>query len=176
MTPVTATIDPFALQQAGIRASQLVASFGFPRVDWDDLRQDLLLDYLKRSRHYQSGRGEHRGFIFGVVRNRAARLAIQNGRRPTFISGVDDRVLMRSSCAEPPAPTLARSIELQMDVRKVVASLPEHLREVAVLLSRMSVAEVRRETGKSRPRIYQMIGEIRQAFQEAGLAPSGGAR
>ena len=31
-------------------------------------------------------------------------------------------------------------------------------------------------TGKSRPRIYQMIGEIRQAFQEAGLAPSGGAR
>jgi DNA-directed RNA polymerase specialized sigma24 family protein len=174
MTPAAATIDPFALQQAGIRASQLVASFGFHRADWDDLRQDLLLDYLKRSRHYQSGRGEHRGFIFGVVRNRAARLAIQNGRRPTFISGVDDRVLMRNSCAclaEPSAP-----IEMQMDVRKVVASLPEHLREVAVLLSRMSVAEVRRETGKSRPRIYQMIGEIRQAFQEAGLAPSGGAR
>jgi DNA-directed RNA polymerase specialized sigma24 family protein len=174
MTPAAVTIDPFALQQAGIRASQLVASFGFHRADWDDLRQDLLLDYLKRSRHYQSGRGEHRGFIFGVVRNRAARLAIQNGRRPTFISGVDDRVLMQNSCAclaEPSAP-----IEMQMDVRKVVASLPEHLREIAVLLSRMSVAEVRRETGKSRPRIYQMIGEIRQAFQEAGLAPSGGAR
>ncbi len=176
MTPAQVGFDSFAIQQAGIRASQLVASYGFSRTDWDDLRQDLLLDYLKRCRHYQSGRGEHRGFIFGVVRNRAARLAVQQSRRPTFVSGVDDTVLARNSFVAASLPASAKSLELQVDVRRVIASLPEHLREVAALLSQMSVAEVRRETGKSRPRIYQMIGELRQAFVEAGLAPEGGAR
>lgn len=176
MTPAQVSFDSFAIQQAGIRASQLVASSGFNRTDWDDLRQDLLLDYLKRSRHYQPRRGDHRGFIFGVVRNRAARLAVQQSRRPTFISGVDDDVLAGNPFAEKSVSAPAKSLDLQMDVRRVVASLPEHLREVAALLCQMSVAEVRRETGKSRPRIYQMIGEIRHAFQEAGLAPEGGAR
>ncbi len=111
-----------------------------------------------------------------MVRNRAARLAVQQSRRPTFISGVEDDVLAGNPFAENSLPAPARSLDLQMDVRRVVASLPEHLREVATLLSQMSVAEVRRETGKSRPRIYQMIGEIRHAFQEAGLAPEGGTR
>jgi hypothetical protein len=40
----------------------------------------------------------------------------------------------------------------------------------------MSVPDVQRHTGKSRARIYQFIDEIRQAFREAGLAPTGGAR
>lgn len=176
MTPAQVSFDSFVIQQVGIRASQLVASSGFNRTDWDDLRQDLLLDYLKRSRHYQPGRGDHRGFIFGVVRNRATRLAVQQNRRPTFVSGIEDDLLAGNSFAEASHPAPAKSLDLQMDVHKVVASLPEHLREVATLLSQMSVAEVRRETGKSRPRIYQMIGEIRHAFQEAGLAPEGGAR
>ena len=70
----------------------------------------------------------------------------------------------------------ARSLETQLDVRKLIATLPEHLRELAVLLCEMSVPEVQRQTGKSRSRIYQLIGEIRQVFQEAGLAPVGGAR
>ncbi len=46
MTPAQVSFDSFAIQQAGIRASQLVASTGFNRTAWDDLRQDLLLDYL----------------------------------------------------------------------------------------------------------------------------------
>lgn len=42
--------DPFVIQQAEIRASRLIGSYGFSRDDWDDLRQDLLLDYLERFR------------------------------------------------------------------------------------------------------------------------------
>ena len=71
------TLDSFALQQAGIRASQLVTSFGFPRTEWDDLRQDLLLDYLRRREQYQSARGENRGFILfpAVERSLASEMA-----------------------------------------------------------------------------------------------------
>ncbi len=176
MMPATAGLDPYALQQAEIRASHLVAAFGFTRTDWDDLRQDMLLDYLKRRPRFHAGRGEHRGFIFGVIRNRSTRLAVQSRRHPAFVSGVDDKVLLSSSCGRPSLSSTARSLDLQIDVRKVLDSLPEHLREVALMLSQMSVGEVRRETGKSRQRIYQLMGEIRQAFVEAGLAPEGGNR
>ena len=176
MRPADSTLDSFAIQQAGIRASQLVTSFGFPRTEWDDLRQDLLLDYLRRREQYQSARGENRGFIYGVVRNRASRLVVQRGRRPVFSSPIDDRALLQHAEKGAPAAMSARSLETQLDVRKLVATLPEHLREIAVLLSEMSVPEVQRQTGKSRSRIYQLIGEIRQVFEEAGLTPVGGAR
>lgn len=176
MTPAAADVDPFALQQAEIRASRLVAAFRFTRAEWDDLRQDMLLDYLNRRPRFHAGRGAHRGFIFGVIRNRSTRLAVQSRRRPVFVSGVSDKVLIDSICGHPSPYAAAQLLDLQIDVRKVVDSLPEHLREVAQMLSQMSVDEVRRETGKSRQRIYQLMGEIRQAFVEAGLAPERGVR
>ena len=77
-------VDPFLIQQAEIRASRLVACSGFTRDDWEDLRQDLLLDYLERLPLFDSGRGEPRGFMFGVVRHRAAQLAAQQRRRLQF--------------------------------------------------------------------------------------------
>jgi DNA-directed RNA polymerase specialized sigma24 family protein len=176
MTPVDAIVDSFAVRQAGIRASQLVKTLGLPCAERDDLRQELLLDYLRRRDRYQSGRGEHRGFIYGVVRNRASRLAVQGRRRSLVSEPVDDQVLLQHVEASLPAVLSAQALETQIDVRKLLTTLPEHLREVAVLLSEMSVPDVQRHTGKSRARIYQFIDEIRQAFREAGLAPTGGAR
>jgi hypothetical protein len=43
-----AAIDLFVIQQAEIRASRMVGNYGFTRDDWEDLRQELLLDYMKR--------------------------------------------------------------------------------------------------------------------------------
>jgi len=176
MIPVDSSLDSFAIRQAGIRASKLVKTLGLPLEEWDDLRQELLLDYLRRRDRYQSGRGEHRGFIYGVVRNRACRLAIQGKRRSLISEPLDDQLLTQQVEESLPAVLSAQSLETQLDVQKLLSTLPEHLREVAVLLSEMSVPDVQRHTGKSRARIYQFIDEIRQAFQEAGLAPTGGAR
>ena len=165
------TVDPFLIQQAEIRASRLVACSGFTRDDWEDLRQDLLLDYLERLPLFDSGRGEPRGFMFGVVRHRAAQLAAQQRRRLQFL--VDDGGSNR--------PQVVLNHDLRLDVAAVVARLPEHLRIVAELLSERTPREVAQVTGKSRSRVYQMIGEIRAAFEEAGVWPGvlphgGGAR
>lgn len=176
MIPADSPLDSFAIRQAGIRASKLVKTLGLPLEEWDDLRQELLLDYLRRRDRYQSGRGEHRGFIYGVVRNRASRLAIQGKRRSLISEPLDDQLLTQQVEESLPAVLSAQSLETQLDVQKLLSTLPEHLREVAVLLSEMSVPDVQRHTGKSRARIYQFIDEIRQAFREAGLAPTGGAR
>ena len=165
------TVDPFLIQQAEIRASRLVACSGFTRDDWEDLRQDLLLDYLERVPLFDSRRGEPRGFMFGVVRHRAAQLAAEQRRRVQALANNGGAARLR----------VAVNHDLRLDVAAVVARLPEHLRMIAEMLSERTPREVANLTGKSRSRVYQMIAEIREAFKEAGVSPGvlrkcGGAR
>lgn len=159
-------VDPFVIQQAEIRASRLVGSHGFSRDDWDDLRQDLLLDYLERLPQFDRGRGDLRGFMFGVVRHRAAQLVARRHRQVQLApDGCTESGGLRHRLA-------AVDCDLRLDVEAAVSRLPEHLRELAQLLSERTPREVSRATGKSRSRVYQMIGEIRAAFIEAGITPS----
>ena len=167
-------VDPFVIQQAEIRASRLIGSHGFSRDDWDDLRQDLLLDYLERLPQFDGSRGDLRGFMFGVVRHRAAQLVAQHRRRVQFApDGCADSGGSRHCHA-------AVNYDLRLVVEQAMSRLPEHLRALAQMLSERTPREVSRATGKSRSRVYQMIGEIRAAFIDAGVTPdvlrnSGGA-
>ena len=158
-------VDPFVIQQAEISAGRLIGRHGFTSDDWDDLRQDLLLDYLERLPQFDGGRGALRGFMFGVVRHRAAQLVARQCRRVQFVpDGCTESDGSRHGYA-------AVDYDLRLDVEAAVSRLPEHLRELAQLLSEHTPREVSRATGKSRSRVYQMIGEIRAAFHEAGLTP-----
>ena len=158
-------VDPFVIQQAEIRASRLIGSHGFSRDDWDDLRQDLLLDYLERLPQFDGGRGDLRGFMFGVVRHRAAQLVAQQRRRVQFApDGCADSGRSRHCHA-------AVNYDLRLVVEQAMSRLPEHLRALAQMLSERTPREVSHATGKSRSRVYQMIGEIRAAFIDAGVTP-----
>ena len=77
-----AEFTPYLLQQTGLRASLLQTSFGFAADDWDDLRQDLALDCLRRLPRFDASRGNWKGFVHGVVRNHACVLASKQARRP----------------------------------------------------------------------------------------------
>ena len=66
---MNASVDPYILQQASCRASLLVATAGFCPDDWHDLRQELVLDCLRRSRKFDPARGDWQGFVRGIVRN-----------------------------------------------------------------------------------------------------------
>jgi RNA polymerase sigma-70 factor, ECF subfamily len=157
-------IDPFVIQQAEIGASRLVLRAGFKRQDWDDLRQDLILDYLERLPRFDDTRGDLRGFMFGVVRHRAAQIAVQQRRR----AQLGDALLANSNS---PCRHHSTDYDLKMDIQATVARLPEHLKVVALMLADWSPSQVARLTGKSRSRIYQLIREIRRAFVDAGLTP-----
>src|SRR5271165_1099217 len=74
------TVDPYILQQASCRASLLVATAGFRSDDWEDLRQEMVLDCLRRSPKFDPSRGDWQGFIRGVVRNHATVLAMRRHR------------------------------------------------------------------------------------------------
>jgi RNA polymerase sigma-70 factor (ECF subfamily) len=53
-----AAIDPFVLRQAEIRASRIVGATGYMPDDWEDLRQELLLDYVRRQPRFDPARGD----------------------------------------------------------------------------------------------------------------------
>lgn len=161
-----AAIDPFVIQQAEIRASRMVGNYGFTRDDWEDLRQELLLDYVRRRPRFIPERGDHRGFAYGVLRNQAAKLVAGKRRGDPLSQPSPDADWNSLTSSD-------GDIDLRLDVQAVVSRLPIHLRIVARQLSEMDPADARRQNGRSRSRLYQWIAEIRTAFVEAGLTPAG---
>jgi hypothetical protein len=61
-------LDPYILQHASCRASQLVAA-GLSPNDWQDMRQELAFDCWRRSRKFNTSRGDWTGFVRGVMHN-----------------------------------------------------------------------------------------------------------
>jgi RNA polymerase sigma-70 factor (ECF subfamily) len=173
--------DPYILQQASCRASLLVATCGFSRDDWDDLRQEMVLDCLERLPWFDPVRGDWRAFVRGVVRHQSAVLASRESRRLRFeaLAAVDeesdgenafDRDTFRPAC-EPASEDPTAALTLSTDVQRLVASLPHHLRTLATDLSEMSVAEIAAKRNKSRQWIYQLVVRLRKAFLDADVMP-----
>ncbi len=175
-----ADITPYLLQQTALRASLLQSSFGFAADEWDDLRQDLALDCLRRLPRFDGSRGNWRGFVHGVVRNHACVLASRQVPRLQFQPlGIDDGsepldANVHEACTEDFRPVL----ELSLDTERVLASLPEDLQRIARYLAEMPLSAVRRKTGLAPSQMDQRIRRIRAAFTAAGFAPPGrgGAR
>jgi RNA polymerase sigma-70 factor, ECF subfamily len=161
-TAATPVLDPFIIQQAEICASRMVGNYGFTPDEWEDLRQELVLEYLERLPLFDASRGELRGFGYGVVRNRAVKLAVR--RCKAIATGeVDGRRVHR---------TVSRAdaeLEARIAIQTAVSRLPNHLQSLARLLSEMRIGEICRQTGKSRRRIHQLVRQIRDAFIEYGV-------
>jgi len=172
MTPV----DPYILQQASCRASLLVASAGFRPDDWEDLKQEMVLDVVRRSPKFDPTRGDWQGFVRGVVRNHAAVLVMRERRRTPELLSED--LMNREDTGDTDSLDLldrrrlsrvVDALHLSLDVRRVVESLPTQLQSLAVLLGEMPVQDVCRSTGKSRSRVYQMTRQLRDEFIRAGF-------
>jgi RNA polymerase sigma-70 factor, ECF subfamily len=159
-------IDPFVIRQAEIRASRMVGNYGFTRDDWGDLRQEMLLEYLKRRPRFDVERGDHQGFTRGILQNRATKLAARRSRIGCFEPSWPEADWNRVASCE------GASLDLRLDVQAVVARLPVRLRILARQLSEMDLADIQQQAGRSRSRVHQWIGELRAAFIDAGLAPA----
>jgi RNA polymerase sigma-70 factor, ECF subfamily len=171
--------DAFALRQASMRARLLAVSGGFRPDEWEDLRQEMLLDLLRRAPKFDTNRGDWHSFVCGIIRNHACILFNRNRLRAHEIlygdftvaenSVADGSIDMRAwRCSED-----AESLLRRVDIWSVVERLPEKLRQLAFLLSQMPVRDVCEQTGRSRSRVYQMTKQIREAFVNAGLEPRG---
>jgi DNA-directed RNA polymerase specialized sigma24 family protein len=157
----------------------LVATAGFGADHWTDLKQEFILDLLRRSRKFDPARGDWQGFVRGVARNHAAVLVMRKRRRASEVSIQD---LMNGEDASEadvldgldrrPSWAGVDALDHALDVRRIVERLPDHLRLLTGLLGQMPVKEVCRHIGKSRSRVYEMTRQIREAFLRAGYTPS----
>jgi RNA polymerase sigma-70 factor (ECF subfamily) len=169
MTP----FDPYILQQASIQASLMVATAGFRQHDFEDLRQEMVLDCLRRSPKFDPSRGDWRGFVRGVVRNHATVLVTRMHR------SVRREVLAEDLESDVPGDGLGAShqheieagLQMSLDVERVLSGLPPQLQNLALLLTDLPMLEAGEKTGKSRSRVYQMTRQLREAFARAGLRP-----
>ena len=174
-------LDPYALKQASYQASRLVASSAFRPDDWEDIRQELLLDFVRRAPKFDSSRGEWGGFVRGVMQNHAAVLFTRRYRRArhevlesdlAYSDAQDEQTSFETVLQQDPT----RELELSVAVRGILAQLPDHHRRVALLAAELSVTEVQMATGRSRTGVYHIIGQVRQAFVDAGIGPAIGRR
>ena len=166
-----ADFTPYLLQQAALRASLLQTSFGFAADEWEDLRQDLALDCLRRLPRFDGARGNWQGFVRGVVRHHACVLASRQKCRRQF------QPLEESEAGEPyeePTEDFRPLLELGLDTERVLAGLPDDLASIARLLAEMPVSAVRQKTGLTVAQINRKTSRIRAAFTTAGLAPGKG--
>jgi hypothetical protein len=173
---VSATRNSCIVEQASCHASLLVRSGVFTTDDWEDLRQELVWDCLRRSPWFDPTRGEWSGFVRGVIRNQAtvlvARRRVHREREPL----AEDLVVADLDSANGEVFDRLKQpdesqIDLVLDVRRILLRLPSHLQTLAGMLGEASVAEICARMGKSRSRVYQMTRQLRDAFTRAGIAP-----
>ena len=170
--------DPYVVQQASCQASLLVATAGFRSDDWEDLRQEMVLDCLRRSPKFDPARGAWRGFVRGVMRNHASVLVTRRHRAAQREVLADDLGYNDEGEGDPtnrldgaPKHEIEAELQLSIDVERVLQALPSPLQRLGLLLSELPVLEVCARTGKSRSRVYQMTRQLRDAFVRAGFRP-----
>ena len=180
---MTAECERYLLQQVSCQASLLVATAGFSKDHWDDLRQELALDFLRRAPRFDPVRGDWQAFARGVVRNHAAVLAkrrnTQAGRE--VLAG---DLAGGAGEADATEPLLDRvrsddstdALNLAIDIERVLSRLPSHLEILARLLTTFSIVEICVRTRRSRTRTYQLIRDLRSAFIDAGFRPPASRR
>jgi DNA-directed RNA polymerase specialized sigma24 family protein len=172
------TLDPYILQQASCRASLLVATAAFRPDDWEDLKQEIVLDVLCRSPKFDPTRGDWQGFVRGVMRNHAAVLVMRERRRAPEILSED--LMNRENASDADSLDIldkraswgiADALHLSLDVHRVIEGLPTQLQSLAVLLGQMPIQDVCRQVRKSRSRVRQLTLQLRDAFVRAGFGP-----
>lgn len=156
-------VYPLALRSAQVRSAAAVASGAVLLADREDLEQEGLIACWRALPHYDPARASLRTFVEHVVATRFVSLRRARLCRPR-LQPLDENQYQVGSA-------WAGEIELRSDVQRVLNSLPDTERKLAVALIECTPAEVSRLVGTARSTVYKRIQHIRAAFGNAGLRP-----
>lgn len=159
------------LDEAERGARRLVRTLGLPAHEWEDFRQDLLLDLLLRIKSFDPSRGRLGAFCGRIVSNRCARIAWRRkrDRRSLLFLATDDLELAALSSQPPNVADADRTI----DIRRALERLSPAQRSVCVSLNEHSSGKSAAMADVSRATLYRHIHWIRLDLLMQGLSTAG---
>ena len=176
-----------AIRHLAFRAGSRLQRFGHSR---QDLEQELVHHYLRHRHQHDSTRASAATFATHVCRNcvigmltaalaekRGAGTTVGSLSEPVAIGQAGETIECGAAISENSyymklgrrSRPDVETVELQIDVARVVASLPPHLANLARRLALESVVEAAKSTGVSRATAHRNLDAVRTAFVQAGL-------
>jgi len=169
------------------QAQKLVADAGFPADEIEDIQQEMRLYILQRMLRFDKDKSARHTYVVMAVRYCTTMLVRQryaakrNSGKP--LQSLDDTVFDQDGQEADFHEMLDRDArrttdgdrereerqDLILDVRRVVASLPEHLRQWCAILGELGIREASRKFHIPLTRLRQIKAEIHTAFKAAGL-------
>jgi DNA-directed RNA polymerase specialized sigma24 family protein len=170
-------IDPDVIRRIRFKGQQLADKYGFAKYDAEDIQQDLLLDYLQRSRSYDPCRCGRRTFARLIVNNCIATVvqARKTSRRGHQARGLSlneplDRHDPRSpelaeGIIDPSTDVLAARLNLALDIDRFLARLPATLASLcSSIMTCNTSGEAAAKVGLSRATFYRRLRRVRNEF------------
>jgi len=170
------------------QARQLVEKAGFPVDEVEDIQQEMRIYVLEGLiRRFDKAKSVRHTFVVTVVRycssviQRQRCAAKRNGGRPlqslndTLLDAEGNEVELHDMIDRDARRSTDGNREheerrdLIVDVRRVVASLPDHLREWCAVLGELGIREAARKYHVPVSRVRQIKAEIHAVFADAGL-------
>lgn len=170
--------DQEALRIALVTAAHVAGKgahrLGLSRADREDLRQDILVVLIQRSRRYDPDRSAWSTFAALIARHVVAdrARADRQSRDPILVSlEVDDFPSGCSiTCQGADDPTLS------LDLQRVAEELPQGPHCILRLLGAAGdVAAAQRASGQPCASFYRALADLRLWLRASGMRPAGGA-
>jgi DNA-directed RNA polymerase specialized sigma24 family protein len=163
-------------REAAIAARRVVRTLALPAHEFEDLRQDLLVDLVGRLKYFDPTKGTLGAFANVVIRHRTACLISRISRSRENRIGIDrqsDCESAEGSVVQAPfgwADVDARTIERRLDLIRALHVLrPEDLALCSQLIDR-TPTEISETAKRSRASVYRQIRHIRRRLLEAGVS------
>lgn len=152
------------------KAKRLAGHYGYRSSDVEDIEQDLAMHVFQQTHRHQPERGSREKFVSKVAKNKLLNLIEQrtakkrDRRRDVRMDEVGEGALLDGE-------NTPEQIDVGIDVRTVIALLPEDLRQVALLRQRHSEKELEGLLKLTRAQVRGRLQRLERIFREAGLAP-----
>jgi len=184
-----AEIQDYAERFIRLKTVAVAKHLNLNRADVEDLRQDLLIDVLQRFPKYDPKRSTAKSFVVMVVGNGIRTIIrLRNESKEALMQSLlsledqmvdeDDQPVLRMETVDAEEilvnsgiitrPSI-ENVELQLDIRLFIDSLPDRLRGICLMLGSNSILAIAKEIGVSRNRVRSDIAEIRFLAEKCGL-------
>ena len=172
------------LDEADAAAARLRRRLRLPRADLDDLRQDLLLDLIRRLPAFDTNRGSIGAFAGIVLRNHATRIAARVARERRAMGGrllsldepagdgttIGDRLGEADglSAWHGHCVALEAAIDARLDLARALGALHARDRSLCAAATQCPVRVLAERGLGSRATLYRRLRELRCALAAHG--------